>query len=462
MYFLRSGRHKKDKDSLAQRDLEHITTSIMNSIETSYSPTLAHTLMRWCYTVLLAVAMPFAAINLWLKARKQPDAFANRQKERFGVVPVPASTRGYLFHCVSVGEVVAASSLIKRIMENEPDVSVTVTTTTATGSARAKAIFGDAVNIAYLPFDLPLTMNLLLTRLKPKAVLITEVELWPNLIHCCWQRKIPVVVINARMTDRSAARYGKVSALFSPMLHKVSHVCAQGERDFANYKKLGIGDDRITLTNNIKFDQALATETESAFLGLQRGMRSIMVAGSTHEPEEQALFDACRSLVPAHPDLLLVLVPRHPERFAVVAKLLESQSVSFVKSSQTQTIPADCSVVLLDEMGKLNQAYQIADFSFVGGSLADKGGHNALEPAAVGVPVIMGPHTYNNPVICQYLEEKGALTIVSDASEIQVCLASWLENPEQARHAGRAGQDVIKENSGALEKTLSCLDKVLR
>ena len=181
----------------------------MNSIEKPYSPTLAHTLMRWSYTVLLAMAMPFAAINLLLKARKQPDAFANRQKERFGVVPVPPSTHGYLFHCVSVGEVVAASSLIKRIMKSEPDVSVTVTTTTATGSARAKAIFGDTVTITYLPFDLPVTMNMLLRRLKPKAVLITEVELWPNLIHCCWSRKIPVVVVNARMTDRSASRYAK-------------------------------------------------------------------------------------------------------------------------------------------------------------------------------------------------------------------------------------------------------------
>ncbi|WP_414829462.1 3-deoxy-D-manno-octulosonic acid transferase [Alteromonas sp. H39] len=434
----------------------------MNSTETPYSPTLAHTLARWCYTLLLAIATPFAAVNLWLKTKRQPDAFANRQKERFGLVPAPASAHGYLFHCVSVGEVVAASSLIKRIMDKDPNVAVTVTTTTATGSARAKDIFGEKVNIAYLPFDLPVTMNVMLTRLKPKIVVITEVELWPNLIHRCWLRKIPVVVINARMTGRSASRYAKVSALFTPMLHKVSHVCAQGERDYVNYKKLGIGHSKITLTNNIKFDQALVSHTDSAFLGLQRGMRRIVVAGSTHEPEEQVLLEVYNSLASSYPDLLLILVPRHPERFAAVAKLLETKSVRFVKSSQCPSVSADCGVVLVDEMGKLNQVYQIADYSFVGGSLADKGGHNALEPAAVGVPVIMGPYTYNNPVICQYLEEKGALNVVRDAGGIQNCLTSWLNKPEEAQRAGRAGQEVIRANSGALEKTLSCLEGILR
>ncbi len=434
----------------------------MNSTDNDYSPTVPQTLIRWAYTLLLAVATPFAIVNLWRKAAKQPDAFANRHKERFGLVPRAGSKPGYLFHCVSVGEVVAASALIKRIMQNEPETPVTVTTTTATGSARVEAIFGDSVNHAYLPFDLPVTMKIMLSRLAPKAVIITEVELWPNLIHCCWKRQIPVVVINARMTDRSARRYAKVSALLSPMLHKLSHVCAQGERDFNNYKQLGMQSDKITLTNNIKFDQAFSSEPDADFMGIQHANRKVLVGGSTHEPEEQVLLEAFNDLNAAHPQLLLVLVPRHPQRFDTVAKLLESASVNYVRSSQATQLPSDCEVVLLDEMGRLNQAYQVADFSFVGGSLADRGGHNALEPAAVGVPVMMGPHTYNNPVICQYLEDKKALTIVDSAESLQACLKQWLDNPEQARRSGEAGQQVIRENSGALEKTLDCLAEVLR
>lgn len=433
----------------------------MNSNEKHYAPTFLHMLMRWVYTTMVAMVVPFAAVNLWLKARKQPEAFTGRQKERFGLVPAASSKQGYLFHCVSVGEVVAASSLIKKIMQQEPDVSVTVTTTTATGSARVREIFGDRVNHAYLPFDLPFTMNAMLNRLEPKAVVITEVELWPNLIHCSWLRHIPVVVINARMTDRSAARYAKVSALFTPMLHKLSHVCAQGERDFNNYSKLGILRDKLTLTNNIKFDQSFSDHNDSDFMQIKQADRHVLVGGSTHEPEEQCLLDACRSLSASYPRLLLVLVPRHPERFQTVTKLLQDASVRFVKTSQTAKLPKDCEVVLLDEMGKLNQAYQIADYSFVGGSLANRGGHNALEPAAVGVPVMMGPHTYNNPVICHHLEEKGALTIVKDTPDIQNCLKKWLDNPDEARREGQAGREVIKENRGALAKTLTCLEDVL-
>lgn len=434
----------------------------MKSVEKSYSPTFPQVVMRWLYTLVLTVITPFAAINLWVKAKNQPGVCASRQWERFGLVPVPEAKYGYLFHCVSVGEVVAASGMIKQIMKNEPEISVTITTTTATGSDRVKAIFGDTVNHSYLPFDLPVTMNAMLKRVAPKVVLITEVELWPNLIHNCWLQRIPVIVVNARMTDRSASRYAKISALFEPMLQKVSHVCAQGERDFANYQKLGIGNQKITLTNNIKFDQAFAEQSNADFMAIKKSGRKVVVGGSTHEPEEQALLDTYCSLSGSYPELLLIIVPRHPERFDTVARLLGEASVRFVRSSQTKTLPEGCDVVLLDEMGKLNQAYQVADYSFVGGSLADRGGHNALEPAAVGLPIITGPHIYNNPVICQYLTEKGALTIIQDTQDMQNCLRHWLEHPSDAHRCGLAGQEVIQENSGALEKTLACLARVVR
>jgi len=199
-----------------------------------YKPSFIENLCRWAYSFVLMLLIPFVLLQLVLRGALYSKGGAHKRFERFGIVSRPSKAGGYLFHCVSVGEVVAASCLIKRIMEDEPEAQITVTTTTATGSARVRDIFGDSVHHFYLPFDLHTIMAEMLKRVKPKAVLITEVELWPNLIHACWKRSIPVIVVNARMTDRSARRYRKVAKLFTPMLNKLEHVCAQGERDFKN------------------------------------------------------------------------------------------------------------------------------------------------------------------------------------------------------------------------------------
>ena len=428
-----------------------------------YKPTLLETLCRWGYSLVLAIAIPFAFIHLLIKATKTSDDSHRGRFERFGIVPKPLTQNGYLFHCVSVGEVVAASCVIKRIMQHEPDAQITVTTTTSTGSARVRDIFKDTVHHFYLPYDLSLTMSSMLKRIKPKAVMITEVELWPNLIHVCWKRNIPVMVINARMTERSAKRYKKIGQLFNPMLAKLSHVCAQGQRDYDNYAWLGVAHDKLTLTNNIKFDQAANTASSSAhFLGLAKGERPILVAGSTHEPEESVIVESAKVLWKESPQLRVIIVPRHPERFEAVAKLLERHNLNFVKSSEVDNVPDDVNVILLDEMGKLNHAYAVATFAFVGGSIADRGGHNALEPAAFSLPIMMGPHTYNNPVICEYLKECGALSIVEDASRVSSTVQEWLESPSKAEKAGMAGKKVLQDNSGALDSTLACIHRSIR
>jgi len=427
-----------------------------------YKPTLIETLCRWLYSLILTLAIPFAFIHLLLKNSQKSKGANRRRFERFGLVAQPQKQNGYLFHCVSVGEVVAASCVIKRIMQEEPNAQITVTTTTPTGSARVTDIFKETVHHFYLPYDLPLTMSAMLNRVKPKAVMITEVELWPNLIDVCFKREIPVLVINARMTDRSAKRYKKIGKLFNPMLAKLSHVCAQGQRDFNNYAWLGVNQDKLTLTNNIKFDQAASTGTTSMnFLGLQDSKSPIFVAGSTHEGEESEIIEAAKALWKIEPKLRIVIVPRHPERFESVAKLLEKHELKFVKSSATDVVPEDINVVLLDEMGKLNHAYAVASFAFVGGSIADRGGHNALEPAAFSLPILMGPHTYNNPVICEYLQECGALNIVENAAQIMSIIKVWLETPSKATHAGSAGKKVLQDNSGALDATLSCIRKYI-
>ena len=427
-----------------------------------YKPTLLETLCRWGYSLVLAIAIPFAFIHLLIKTSKTRDKLQRGRFERFGLVPQPPKQNGYLFHCVSVGEVVAASCVIKRIIQQEPNVQITVTTTTPTGSARVRDIFKDTVHHFYLPYDLPLTMSAMLKRIKPKAVMITEVELWPNLIDVCWRRSIPVMLINARMTDRSAKRYKKIGKLFNPMLSKLSHVCAQGQRDFDNYAWLGVTQDKLTLTNNIKFDQAATTVGPAeCFLGLVEGERPILVAGSTHEPEESVIIEAAQALWKVNAQLRVIIVPRHPERFDSVEKLLERHNLNFVKSSEVDDVPDDVNVILLDEMGKLNHAYAVATFAFVGGSIADRGGHNALEAAAHALPIMMGPRIYNNPVICDHLKECGALSIVEDASRISSTVQNWLESPSKAEQAGRAGKKVLQDNSGALDSTLACIHRCM-
>ncbi|NMH59988.1 lipid IV(A) 3-deoxy-D-manno-octulosonic acid transferase [Alteromonas ponticola] len=424
-----------------------------------YSPYWHEELARWLYTLLLFLLLPV----FWLKFRKwgvnQLDAFQSNFMQRLGCVPVPERKQGYLFHCVSVGEVMAASCVIKKLKQAHPQIPITITTTTETGSARVNTLFGDSVHHFYLPLDLPFAMHAMLNRLKPKLVVITEVELWPNLIHSCWKKQIPAVVINARMTERSAKRYAKVSALFEPMMFKLAHVCAQGTRDFEQYAKLGIPESKLSLTNNIKFDQAISDEDGAAdFLQMLHSPRPIIVAGSTHDPEEQLLLTAFKLIIASHPDTLLVIVPRHPQRFELVERLLADSAFEYTLSSEASQIKDEIQVVLVDEMGKLNQLYQVANMAFVGGSIANKGGHNALEPASAAIPILMGPHQYNNPVICEYLREQGALIEVNSAEDISHHCIAWLKDPPRAQMLGKAGYEVILQNQGAVDATIACLE----
>lgn len=420
--------------------------------------TLSQDIFRWFYSLILTLLIPFAFLNLVRRGSTRLKDYNRRRFERFGFVAHAPKPQGYLFHCVSVGEVVAASCLIKRIREDEPDRQIIITTTTPTGSARVRSIFGDEVHHFYLPYDLHMAMAGMLKRIKPAAVFITEVELWPNLIHACWKRDIPLVVVNARMTDRSARRYAKFPVLFEPMLNKITHVCAQGERDYANYRFLGMPESKLTLTNNIKFDQASSiTATKEDFLELESSGRKILVGGSTHEPEESLMLETYQALKSDHPSLLLMLVPRHPERFETVARLINKTGLNTLQSAEIDTVPDNCDVLLVNEMGKLNAVYSVADFAFVGGSIADRGGHNALEPAAKKLPILMGPHTYNNPVICEKLQEAGALHLVEDAQTMTALIMHWCEHSDIASTAGQAGFDVLAKNSGALDKTMAVI-----
>ncbi|MCW8090995.1 3-deoxy-D-manno-octulosonic acid transferase [Alteromonas sp. ASW11-130] len=423
-----------------------------------YSPQWYEELARGLYTLLLFLLLPV----FWLKFRKwgvnELDALHGNFFQRLGYVPIPGQKQGYLFHCVSVGEVMAASCVVKRLQKLYPHTPITITTTTETGSARVNTIFGDSVHHFYLPVDLPFAMTTMLNRVQPKHVVITEVELWPNLIHCCWRKKIPVTVINARMTERSASRYAKFSALIEPMMFKLTHVCAQGKRDYEQYIQLGITADKLTLTNNIKFDQAMNEANNDAdFLQLQVSGRALIVAGSTHDPEEKTFLTAYAKIIKDSPNTLLAIVPRHPQRFNEVETLLADSGYEYCLSSEISHIKEGIQIILVNEMGKLNHLYHVADMAFVGGSLANKGGHNALEPAAAAIPIMMGPHRYNNPEICEFLQAQGALYLVNSADDIVRYCLQWLNEQERAKQAGQAGYAVLLQNQGAVEATLACL-----
>ncbi|MFQ3198974.1 MAG: 3-deoxy-D-manno-octulosonic-acid transferase [Paraglaciecola sp.] len=427
----------------------------------NYRPSLRQEITRWAYSCLLFLLLPILLAHFGYRCLSRHPDYSRKRAQRFALCMSAAQSGGILIHCVSVGEVVAAANVVKALRVKQPTLPITLTTTTATGAQRVLDLFGSGVAHCYLPYDLPFMMQRLLDVYRPAQVLITEVELWPNLIHQCWRSNIPVSVINARMTEKSARAYGKISPLFTPMLMKLSAICAQGQRDFNNYLALGAPQNTLFLTNNIKFAQQPDAQTLDISAQLVKKFnlqgRTILVAGSTHEPEESMLLDAYQALRVHQPDLLLIIVPRHPQRFDAVYGLCLGSGLNCARSTSAPKDTASIQILLVDQMGLLQGAYALAHVAFVGGSIADRGGHNALEPGAFSVPVIMGPHTYNNPEICQALATAGALETVLNAQDIGRQVGHWLTDKPARITAGLNAQQVLKNNSGAVDATLSIL-----
>ncbi|XOV80107.1 MAG: lipid IV(A) 3-deoxy-D-manno-octulosonic acid transferase [Aestuariibacter sp.] len=419
-------------------------------------------LVRICYSCLLLLILPLFLLFLFSKAEKRSSGFFARIKERFGILPKPTKTGGVLFHCVSVGEVTAATPVVKYIQQNLPEIAITITTTTPTGSAQVVQTFSDTVNHCYLPFDFPVFVNQLLAIYQPEKLVITEVELWPNLIHACHKKHIKTFILNARLTDKSAKSYGKLASLIKPMLLKIDGICAQSKRDLENYQKLCPNLQSLHLTGNLKFDQKLQPQERQLTAQLRSELfaeqRPVIIAASTHEPEEESLIEACKSIWQTYPEVLLLLVPRHPQRFETVRNICREHRLSVQMLSDNEPISANTQVLIADKMGMLKSLYGLADMAFVGGSIANKGGHNALEAALHSIPVIMGPNIYNNPGICDALQQAGALKVVPDSSEMTTVFRCWLHDKTLAQRAGQSGHQVISQNAGALQKQLSVLE----
>ncbi|OOF57595.1 lipid IV(A) 3-deoxy-D-manno-octulosonic acid transferase [Rodentibacter myodis] len=421
---------------------------------------------RFFYTGLMFLIQPLVLFFMWLRGFKAPN-YRKRLGERYGDYnnlsrPTP---NGVVIHAASVGEVIAATPLVFRIQQDYPELSITFTTVTPTGSDRVKAAFGDSVTHCYLPYDLPFAINRFIDFVQPKLCIVIETELWPNLIQQLYHRNVPFIVANARLSARSARRYGKVRARLQGMWSQISLIAPQDHISGKRFLALGYAKSKLKLTGNIKYDLTINSALLEQIHALREQwvqQRPIWIAASTHEGEEEIILQTHRRLLKKYPHLLLLLVPRHPERFNPVAELIEKGKFQFIRRSSGECPNADTQVILGDSMGEMMLLYGISDIAFVGGSLVKHGGHNPLEPLAFKIPVISGKHTFNFPeVFRMLLEVQGVLEVNSTPEALERAVEALLNSKTARERLGNAGYEVLIENRGALQRLLDLLKPYL-
>ncbi len=419
--------------------------------------------MRFLYTLLFYVALPFIMLRLLWRARKNPG-YAKHISQRLGFFSKAIEQNGIWIHAVSMGETIAATPLIKALQKQYPNIPIVITNTTPTGAERANINFGDSVTQLYFPYDVPCVLQRFLAAVKPRCLIMIETELWPNLFHCCAQKNVPVFIANARLSARSAKGYQRISALIKPMLQCVTSMAVQTQAEAERFIKLGLAADRIQVTGSIKFDLEIAADLfeRSKQLRAQLGNdRPVWIAASTHEGEEEKVLEAFAEVKKQIPNILLMLVPRHPERFGRVADLCKQRNYKIVLRSEKINCNNETDIFVGDTLGELLLFYGAADIAFVGGSLVPVGGHNPLEPAAMGVPIIMGPKLFNFLQISEQLQQAGAMLKVENTNELAQQVITLLQNSNKREHMGVAAQQFVAQNRGALAKHLVLIEKIV-
>jgi 3-deoxy-D-manno-octulosonic-acid transferase len=406
-------------------------------------------LARALYTIAGSALLPFLPLRLWWRGRREPG-YRLAWRERFGHYRAASPARAvWWVHAVSVGETRAALPLLQHLRRAYPDVAIVLTHMTATGRETGGALYGDSVVQAWLPYDLPFAVDAFLVHFRPAAGFLLETELWPNLIARAAMRRIPVYLVNARLSERSANGYRRFAALARPMFARLAGVAAQSAADEARLAALGAR--QTVVTGNLKFDITVpeASRTLGAQFKLRFGAaRPVWVAASTREGEEALLLDAL-ARKPLPKDTLLVIVPRHPQRFAAVADLLRERGVNFARRSDDGPVAPDVGVVLGDSMGELWAYYAAADLAFVGGSLLPLGGQNLIEPLAVGTPVLIGPYTFNFADASAGAVAAGAAQIVVDADALVAAVDAILSNRGRREAMGAAARVFHATHRGA-------------
>jgi 3-deoxy-D-manno-octulosonic-acid transferase len=391
---------------------------------------------------------------LWLRARRQP-AYLEHVAERFGFSDELAGTPLIWVHAVSVGETRAAEPLIKALHQRHPAHRILLTNTTPTGRQTGIELFGDGVSRCYLPYDFPFAVKRFLRRYRPQVGIVMETEIWPNLIEHCHRSGIPVYLVNARMSEKSARGYARLRNLAGAALRNLAGIGAQSERDAS--RLAGLGARAVTVTGNIKFDRTATPEMLALGKRLRElfGDRKVFLAASTREGEETLILDALAVLEMA--ELLVVIVPRHPQRFDEVGALLRQRGHAFVRRSEGRAIGTDIRFVLGDSMGEMFAYFCASDVAFVGGSLLPLGGQNLLEGCAVGCPVIVGPHTFNFEEATEGAIEAGAALRVADAQALAEAVASLFGDPDRREAMAEAGRRFTQTHRGATERTIAML-----
>lgn len=417
-------------------------------------------LIRGLYTLLLLITAPFMLYGLYKKRAGKP-AFGTRWKEHFGVTPKldDSTSRPLWIHAVSVGEAIAATPIIQAIKERQPDLPIVVTTTTSTGAQQIKKL-SNLVEHRYMPLDFPFCINGFLNAIQPSQLLIMETELWPNTLHCVAKRNIPITVINARLSERSCRRYQRFQSVFRLLSCHISQLLCQYQSDADRFLRLGIDPNKISVTGSIKFDLTVTDEIRKQGQALREQLgqdRPIWIAASTHQGEDEMCLEAHRQLLNHYPDALLILVPRHPERFNSVDLLCRTQG--FTVSRRTEPVTEPTQIYLGDTMGEMLTLMYAADVCFMGGSLlGDKvGGHNLVEPAALGKPLLNGPSYYNFTDVTESLLAADAIRICHSSQELAASLVERFNQPQMIQEIGQRAAQVVKNNRGALEKTIHAI-----
>lgn len=416
------------------------------------------------YRLILYISLPVLIVRFLLRGLSNRSYF-ERITERFGFSETNPDPGGVWIHAVSVGEVNAAVPLVNRIMKTWPDKSITVTTMTTTGSDRVKKVFGSNVSHCYLPYDFPGAVRRFVKKISPQLGLVMETEIWPNLIFYCHQQGIPLIYTNVRLSERSWRGYNRFRYLFSKIFKLVSKFAVQSESDARRLIQLGAPEHKLSITGSLKFDINLPPSVNEAGESIRRQIgwnRPVLIAASTHEGEELAIIEVYHRIKSNLPELLLIIVPRHPERFTAVSKLCVKEGLNTIQRTEMSAeLSADIEVLVVDTMGELPIFIAAGDVTFMGGSLVPVGGHNLLEAAALGQPVVFGPHMFNFAEISEMFLQHGAGVQVSGIDELaEVCERLLLDGVVRDQY-GTQGEKLVQQNRGALEQVMALISAEL-